>query len=191
MFGPGYNLVPQMDLHRLWQLTGVQLGVGVSGGYYAKSADAYVVGSSPSDPDRPRSEGATNTFKMIPLSVTGLARLTVLDDRWGIPVVPYVRGGGAYNVWWVRTATGDLAMTDCDTCDDKALGASAGLVGAVGISIRGERLDHDALASMRNGGVEHAGFYAELETSWVDGFGNEARLSLGDTTWYAGIDFEF
>jgi hypothetical protein len=128
---------------------------------------------------------------MIPLSVTGLARLTILDDRWGIPVVPYVRGGGAYNVWWVRTPTGELAMTDCDTCKDEALGASAGLVGAVGISIRGEQLDPDSMASMRNGGVEHAGFYAELETSWVDGFGNEARLSLGDTTWYAGLDFEF
>lgn len=190
MFGPGYNIVPQLDLHRLWNLTAVQLGVGMSGGYYAKSADAYETGSSPTDPDRPRSEGATNTFKMVPLSLTGLARLTVLDDRWGVPIVPYVRGGVAYNVWWVRTATDELAVA-CDTCEDKALGASAGLVGAVGISIRGERIDPEASHSMKNGGVEHAGFYAELETSWVDGFGNAKRMSLGDTTWYAGVDFEF
>ena len=191
MFGPGYNLVPQLDLHRLWTVSTLQLGLGVSGGYYRKTADAYQIGSSPTDPMRPRSVGATNTFNMVPLSVTGIARLAVLDDRWGIPVVPYVRGGLAYNVWWVRTATGELAMTDCDTCKDKALGASAGLVGAVGIAIRGERLDGEASHSMRNGGVEHAGFYAELETSWVDGFGSGKRLSLGDTTWYAGVDFEF
>lgn len=191
MFGPGYNLVPQLDLHRLWTVSTLQLGIGISGGYYRKSADAYQIGSSPTDPMRPRSVGATNTFNMVPLSVTGIARLAVLDDRWGIPVVPYVRGGLAYNVWWVRTATGELAMTDCDTCKDKALGASAGLVGAVGIAIRGERLDGEASHSMRNGGVEHAGFYAELETSWVDGFGSGKRLSLGDTTWYAGVDFEF
>ena len=191
MFGPGYNLVPQLDLHRIWTVSTLQVGVGVSGGYYQKSADAYMIGTSPDDPDRPRSPGSTNTFKMIPLSVSGLARLTVLDDRWGVPLVPYLRGGVAYNVWWVRTATGDLAVTDCQTCDDKALGASAGLVGAVGLSIRGERIDAEASHSMKNGGVEHAGFYVELEQSWVDGFGNERRLSLGDKTWYAGVDFEF
>ena len=191
MFGPGYNLVPQLDLHRIWTVSSFQLGVGVSGGYYQKSADSYMIGSLPSDPDRPRSAGSTNTFKMVPLSVSGLARLTVLDDRWGVPLVPYLRGGVAYNVWWVRTATGDLAVTDCQTCDDKALGASAGLVGAVGLSIRGERIDPEASHSMKNGGVEHAGFYVELEQSWVDGFGNQRRLSLGDMTWFAGVDFEF
>ncbi|HVV87734.1 MAG TPA: MXAN_2562 family outer membrane beta-barrel protein [Kofleriaceae bacterium] len=191
MFGPGYQLVPQLDLHRLWAVGGLQLGVGLSGGYYAKSADAYQIGTSPSDPDRPRQDGSTNTFKMIPLAVTGVARLTELDDRWGIPFVPYLRGGLAYDIWWVRTATGDLAVTDCETCDDKALGASAGLVGAVGVELRAERLDPDARRSMQGGGVEHAGFYAELETGWVNSFGSSRRLSLGDTTWYAGVDFEF
>lgn len=189
MFGPGYNLVPQLDLHRIWQLRGVQLGLGGSAGYYQKSADVFAERMDPSEP-LTRVEGATNTFKMIPLSLTGTVRVTGLDDAWGLPVVPYLRGGLAYNVWWLRTPTGDLAVA-CDGCKDKALGASAGLVGAVGLSIRAERIDPSGAASMRNGGVEHAGFYAEFETSWVDGFGNAKRLSLGDTTWYAGVDFEF
>lgn len=191
MFGPGYQIVPQLDLHRIWQTSALQLGVGLSGGYYAKSAEVYEANTDPADPMRPRVSGATNTFKMIPLALTGLMRLTALDDHWGFPVVPYVRGGLAYDVWWVRTPTGELAMTSCATCKDKALGASAGLIGAVGIAVRGERLDSEASHSMKNGGVEHAGFYAELETGWVDGFGNAKRLSLGDTTWYAGVDFEF
>ena len=45
--------------------------------------------------------------------------------------------------------------------------------------------------SMRDSGLDHAGFYAEVSTSWVNGFGSDTKLSLGDTTWSAGVDFEF
>ena len=78
-------------------------------------------------------------------------------------------------------------MTNCD----RAIGASLGLVAAAGLAIRAEGIDPDAARSMRDSGLEHAGFYAEIETAWVDGFGNAKKMSLGDTTWFAGIDFEF
>jgi len=44
---------------------------------------------------------------------------------------------------------------------------------------------------MRQSGIYHAGFYAELQVAKVDGFGSDKKLSVGDTTWFAGIDFEF
>jgi len=44
---------------------------------------------------------------------------------------------------------------------------------------------------MRQGGIEHAGFYAELSVAKVDGFGSDTKLSVGDSTWFAGVDFEF
>jgi hypothetical protein len=44
---------------------------------------------------------------------------------------------------------------------------------------------------MRAGGIQHAGFYAEYSYAQVDGFGSETKLSVGDTTWFAGVDFEF
>jgi hypothetical protein len=40
-------------------------------------------------------------------------------------------------------------------------------------------------------GIEHAGFYAELSYAQVDGFGAADRMSVGDLTWFAGINFEF
>jgi hypothetical protein len=107
--------------------------------------------------------------------------------------VPYLRGGLGYYLWWVRRPDGEFAkacpanMTNCD----RAIGASLGLVGAVGLAIRAEGVDPSAARSMRDSGLDHAGFYAELEMGWVDGFGSAKKLSLGDTTWSAGIDFEF
>lgn len=195
MFG-GYRILPMLDIDRIvWRGFG-QLGVGGSIGYMQKSAHAWADGSMPGDPDRMRSPGDTNTFRLIPLELTATYRLTVLDDEYGIPVVPYVRGGLAYYAWWVRTngktASACWDGTHTAGCDaDKAYGASLGVTGAIGLSIRAERIDANAASSMRQSGIQHAGFYGELSLAKVDGFGSATKLSVGDTTWFAGVDFEF
>jgi len=77
------------------------------------------------------------------------------------------------------------------TLSRRAVGASAGLVGTIGIQIRAERIDANAAQSMQQSGILHAGFYGELEAGWVNGFGKATKLDVGDTTWFAGVDFEF
>ena len=73
-----------------------------------------------------------------------------------------------------------------------ALGASLGYQLAVGLALRAERIDRQSAYSMRNElGIEHAGFYAEYSLGKVDGFGSDTKLSVGDATWFAGVDFEF
>jgi hypothetical protein len=72
-----------------------------------------------------------------------------------------------------------------------ALGASLGLTGAIGLAIRAERIDASAALSMRQSGIQHAGIYGELSIAKVDGFGSDTKLSVGDRTWFAGVDFEF
>ena len=195
MFG-GYQILPMIDVDRiLWRGFG-QLGIGGSIGYMQKSANAWADGSTPGDPMRPRSPGDTNTFRLIPFALTGVYRFTWLDDQFGIPLVPYVRGGVAYYLWWVRT-NGSTASTcwdgtrdpDCDA--DKAIGGTLGLQGSLGLAIRAERVDASAASSMRAGGIMHAGFYAELSLAWVDGFGSSEKLAVGDATWFAGVNFEF
>ncbi|HEY3806434.1 MAG TPA: MXAN_2562 family outer membrane beta-barrel protein [Kofleriaceae bacterium] len=187
MFG-GHSIMPMLDVDRfLWTGYG-QLGVGISAGYMGKSANAYVIPSDPSDCDRQRSPGDTTAFRMIPLQLTAVYRFTVLDDDYGIPIVPYVRGGFGYYVWW---STVDGHLSHDDMVSGSSIGASAGLVGTVGIAIRAERIDASAARAMREGGIQHAGFYAELNAGWVDGFGKATKLDVGDTTWFAGIDLEF
>jgi len=189
MFG-GYSILPMLDVDRfLWTGFG-QLGVGVSLGYMGKSAHAFTMDSDPNDPNRARSPGDTTSFKLIPLQLTAVYRFSYLDDEYGIPVVPYVRGGLGYYVWWSTDPAGNFSR-DPTNLGNRALGATAGLVGSVGIAIRAERIDADAARSMHESGLEHAGFYAEINSGWITGFGKSTKLDVGDTTWFAGVDFEF
>jgi hypothetical protein len=189
-----------------------QLGIGGSVGFSGDGANPWKVydpeldptpGSN--DPPNPTLPGAANrlrenaddmTFRMVPLTLTAVYRATQLHDLYGIPVVPYARGGLAYYIWWMRSPNGELAKLDgcagpyeSTTC--KGRGGSFGLVGSVGVALRAESIDKDAALSMRESGIEHAGFYVEGSLGWVDGFGNEKRLALGDVTWFGGFNFEF
>ncbi len=196
MFG-GYSVMPMLDLDRILCRGFGQLGVGISVGYMGKKERAWAADSDPMDPDRPRAEGDQNRFRMIPMSLNAVYRFSYLDDAYGIPIVPYARGGLAYYLWWVEGPDGHIAKscigpnTD-DTCSTtRALGGSLGLVGAIGLAVRAERIDAEAARSMRESGIEHAGFYAEFSVGKVDGFGSEKKLSVGDATWFAGVNFEF
>jgi hypothetical protein len=82
--------------------------------------------------------------------------------------------------------------TDTTGCSkNRALGASAGIQGSIGISIRAERIDSSAAESMRESGLQHAGVFAEYDFAWVNGFGHDTKLSVGDNTFFGGVDFEF
>ncbi len=186
------SLMFAVDLHRVWSVARGQLGIGATVGYYTNSANSFEDGTTPSTPDRPRADDNITRLSILPTAITATYRATILDDEYGIPLVPYVRGGIAYDVWWIKNPADELSSAmSCATCDDRALGASIGLVGAVGLAVRAERIDPDAALSMRNSGLEHAGFFAELEYGWVNGFGNDTKLSLGDLTWFGGLSFEF
>lgn len=181
-----------IDVHRLWSVARGQLGVGGTAGYFTNSALAFEEGSMPGDPNRPRAEGNLTRLSIMPFQLTAIYRATLFDDEMGIPLVPYVRGGLGYYVWWAKKPNDELSDDmSCAGCSDKAIGGSIGLVAAAGLAIRAERIDPDAARSMQDSGLEHAGFFAEVEAGWVDGFGNDQRLSLGDFTWFGGINFEF
>lgn len=201
-----YQLMPTLDVDRvIWRGTG-QLAVGGSLGYMQKTAFAYLdtqivngmtVPTSPDDPRRPRSGTSENTFRLIPFAATITYRATQLDDLYGIPFVPYVRGGLAYYVWWMKAPNGNLSSVCKDGsmtpgCDaNSAYGGTLGFTGTLGLSVRLERIDADAARSMVQSGIYHAGFYGELTYAKVNGFGSDTKLSVGDSTWFAGADFEF
>jgi len=193
-----YQIMPMLDVDRIvWSRFG-QVGVGGSLGYLQKTAYVYANGTTQDDPMRVRSSTSENTFRLIPLAATVTYRFTYVDDRWGIPVIPYVRGGLSYYMWWIKGPKGEISKAcddpmRSDTCsdEDKAYGGTPGVQVSAGLAIRAERIDPDAARSMRNSGIQHAGFYGEVFWGRVDGFGSSSRLWVGDTTWFAGANFEF
>ncbi|HWO25431.1 MAG TPA: MXAN_2562 family outer membrane beta-barrel protein [Kofleriaceae bacterium] len=192
-----WQILPMLDVDRIvWSRFG-QIGVGGTIGYMQKSAYAYADGTTEDELMRERSTGSKTTFRLIPLAATVTYRLTYADDRWGVPVIPYVRAGLAYYMWWMKGPSGTSKVCeggtdDGDMCtDDKAYGGTAGVQLSAGLAIRAERIDTAAARSMRNSGLQHAGFYGEVFWGRVDGFGSDTKLWVGDTTWFAGANFEF
>lgn len=194
MFG-GYAIVPMLDVDYIFMQTELgQIGFGGSIGFLNKKASAFAMGSTPG-PDRPRT-AEHNRFRMIPMAATAVFRLTYLDDKFHIPIIPYARGGLAYHVWWAEAPDGGVSSVCREggaTCDEnKGRGGSLGVVGSLGIAVRAENIDFEAASAMREGGIQHAGFYAEVQSSKVDDFGVGNKLAVGDSlTWFAGVDFEF
>ena len=203
----GAAIMTQFELDRFFAWPAGQLGVTASFGWTGKTANAFVPCPPIPDgatecPDPPmRTQGDETSFRLLPLSVGAVYRLTVLDDRFKVPLIPYAKAAASYYLWWITAPDGSVAekptaeCSDPDTMDcdgDRALGASLGVQFSIGLALRAERLDKQAGNSLRSGfGVEHAGFYAELAYAKVDGFGSATKLSVGDFTWFAGLNFEF
>jgi hypothetical protein len=193
----GARPMPMLDVDRiLWTGFG-QVGVGISIGYMQWFEHAFVDGSKPEDDPRMRSPADTNAFRLIPMALTATYRLTWFDDEYGVPVVPYVRGGLAYDLWWQSARNDRVCKNGNDPMEDptcalnKPLGGSLGVTGSIGLAVRAERIDASTAMSMQQSGIQHAGIYAELSLAKVDGFGADGKLSVGDRTWFAGVDFEF
>jgi hypothetical protein len=195
MFG-GYYMLTMLDVDRIVWTDFGQVGIGLSLGYMQKHARTFTLDSEPSDAPRARASDI-NKFRLIPMALTATYRFTWLDDEYGIPVVPYVRGGLSYYLWWASTSDGSLAQAcsdggiDPNCSSTKALGGSLGVQGSIGLAVRAERIDPSTANSMRLSGIQHVGIYGELSLAKVDGFGSESKLSVGDRTWFAGVNFEF
>ena len=204
MFGDGPFLMSGMTLDRYFVHPAGQLGLTGSIGFLSKKARAFQVdedgGVITNDDGVPiRSEGDWNRFRMIPMSLGVVYRYTQLDDLYHVIVVPYGRFGLSYYVWWVTGPGGSIAEVPTDDCPDldgctgdRALGASLGWQASGGLAFRLERIDRDAEVALRTElGIEHAGLVLEGTYAKVDGFGSDKKLSVGDVTWFGGINFEF
>lgn len=183
-----WQILPMLDVdYVLWRGFG-QLTIGGSIGYMQKSAPAYLAGTSPDEPKRLRSPTNETVFRLIPTQANVGYRFTYLADTYGVPIVPFLRGGLAYYMWMMKAPNGEPSKIGTM---NEAKGGSFGFVGSIGLAIRAEGIDRDSARSMRETGVDHAGFYVEWSLGKVDGFGASDKLSVGDSTFFGGFDFEF
>lgn len=206
MFGTDQSLMFAIDVDRYFMWPAGQFGVTGSIGYMGNSAKAFATDRDTmgnvvilETPDGLQRSNESTKFRLIPTNIGAVYRFTDLDDRFGVPLVPYGKASLAYYIWWITAPDGVAEVPDDDCpdltqdCDgNKARGASLGIQLSLGLSIRAERIDKQSASSMRTEmGIEHAGFYAEVQYAKVDGFGSDKKLAVGDFTWFGGINFEF
>ena len=208
MFGSSSNIMTVLVLDRFVLFPSGQLGVTGSIGFNKQYAKAFSLDDSGNvvrdmEGKAVRASGDVTKFRLFPTSIGAVYRFTRLDEEFNIPIVPYARASLAYYLWYFSDPGGGISAAPTPSCMDpgapgsgckgnRARGGSLGYQGSIGIALRAERLDPAAEVSLRTQmGIEHAGFFVELQAAQVDGFGSNKKLSVGDTTWFGGINFEF
>ncbi len=179
VFGDGSELMVRLRVERAL-LQGVgQLGTGLSVGFAQAAGRAFFADETPS-PDY-------SVFNWVPLQLSLTYRLDYPALEWGVPLVPYVRGGLASTLWWVYDPEG----VEVDADGNRAIGMRHGFFYAGGLKFLINVLDPRLAADLRRSvGVEHTYLFGEVSRMEVDGFG-QPGLNLSDTTWAAGLAVEF
>ena len=130
---------------------------------------------------------------LMPLNISVSYHLDFLAERWSIPLVPYVRAGFDYVVWWTTDGVGDVS----DWAETTTSSTRPGYGGVWGWHVAGGikfLLDFLAPSMARifdvEVGVNNTYLFAEFMHLVADDFGQGDSLRLGDSTFLFGIAFE-
>ncbi len=138
----------------------------------------------------------TTVFNILPLTLVAFYRFDWLADHSPVPLVPYVRGGLAYDFWWVTNGTGHVSRfrgDEADNPDDDlpGRGGKIGLTGTAGLALMLNHLEPSSAISLHNStGIRGTYLFAEVEASKVDGF-KKSGFDLSELTWNIGLYLEF
>jgi len=162
------------------------LSLGGVAGYYKENAHACLQTSLANACER---SGDNTSLRLIPLAALIVYRFDVLAMQWKIPIVPYGKAGLNYTIWTVTNGDGDVASSPDG---GRGQGGTAGWQAAIGISLQLDFLDPAAARGFdADAGVNHTYAFFELDHIDASGLGSKNVLHVGDSTWFAGLMFEF
>lgn len=185
--GAGRRLISQLELDYL-PLGGRfgQLGLGVVGGYSKISGyRPRTASGSPKDSYCTRENGTVvlqgsaineslclsnqeTTVQVIPLQGLLVYRLDTLDRKYGVPLIPYLKGGLAFHCF--------------DVTGSSKWGATLGMVVLAGLALNLGALEPKAqMALRRDFGIDRVTLFLEYSGSWINGFGGGARAATAPT----------
>jgi hypothetical protein len=182
---------PMWQLEFDWEILQVfgTFAVGGVVGYFKESAKACMqAGLDNTKGECTRAQGDNTTLRLIPLAALAIYRFDVLAEHWKIPLVPYGKIGLNYTLWKVTEGNGYTPTAG----GGRGAGGTLGWQAAVGISLQLDFIDaSSARAFDSDVGVNHTYIFFELAHIDSSGLGQSGKLHVGDSTWFAGLMFEF
>jgi hypothetical protein len=186
IFGGGTDLMIKGELDlQLFQSFGT-LAIGGVFGWYNTSAAAFIDDSPDGTTPSTSAErsGSETSITLLPMSLLAVYRFDWPAVKWGVPLVPFVKFGLNYTIWW-----GSIDDRTPSVDGDEAKGGTFGWQFNVGGALLLDVLEPSAAKTLDvELGINHT--YLFFEMVHVGSVG-DSRLDVGDTTWDAGIAFEF
>jgi len=131
-------------------------------------------------------------FHVVPLSFSLFYEFDQIARQYGFPLVPYLRAGLSYNIWWITDGVGDVAQFTDE--EGKSYDAKGGTLG--GHFTVGMRLLLDVFAKGmarefdEDLGVNQSYLFIEMTQLSVDDGGSETSFNMSDTLFSFGLGFD-
>lgn len=185
VFGPGGEFYFEVELgFYVWRELG-SLAVAVGLGYLSADGKGILADGTLSVDD--------TDLNVLPLRLSAVWRVDMLVRDYSVPLVPYLKLGLDYYLWWIKSAAGIATFRDPVTDQlDEGRGGTWGWHTALGLQflldILAPRMARTLDAST---GINHTYLFGEWLYAGVDDFGSGTSLNLGDSAFLFGIAFEF
>jgi len=160
------------------------IGPGLGFGYTNMSETAKLIrDGSPS--------GDETSLDIWQSYAVAVLRADVLWRDYGVPFVPYAKGGLGLGLWRAGT-TGGTAEAKVGDGTVSGKGYSFGTHFALGMALALDFIDRGASVNIDQAvGINNTYFYFEYYFSGLNGIGQSNALRVGANTWAMGLTFEF
>ena len=191
---PGYTVMSQIEVDlQLWQGHG-SVGIGATWGFFRIEGKSLVL-TDPTLPYDPETNpyvrsGDETSLNIMPFILQAVYRWDYAYRRWRVPLVPFVKAGVVWALWWVEKADRKLARFGDD--GDKAWGGTFGYQVNLGLAFLLDVLEPSAARKMdQDLGINHTYLFAEFVHSQIR-WASSARMRLGlPYGFMAGLALEF
>ena len=187
-YGDDTRLMFQVEFD--WQLYRQRavgsVAIGGSAGYFRETASAPFTASDAPTAGR---SGDESRLALYPLAAVAVYRADQLWQLWGVPLVPYGKVGLNYTFWSIYDGN-DLVAEN--PTGGRGRGGTLGWQAAVGLSLVLDIVDLGSARELDSEtGINHTHLFVELVKYEASGLGQKNKLHVGDSTWLAGLLFEF
>jgi hypothetical protein len=179
VFSDGDLVYGELELDTtLWRGVGT-LAAGFHLGYTTVKGNVLSTGDT--------SVSDTTSMTIVPLRASLVYRYDYSAKHHSIPLVPVLKCGLDYALWWVDGADGETASFG----GNEASGGIMGAHGSVAIHLLLDIFGETSAANFDlNWGVNNSYFFAEYMITRIDNFSTDG-FDLSDDIWAFGLAFEF
>lgn len=165
------------------------LAIGGELGYGQVAGSGLASGTTSSTSDETK-------LHILPMSLALVYHFDVLAVRWSVPLVPYVKVGLDYHIWWITDGVGDTSeYVNTDAAGEHHTRGSGDTFGwhvAAGLKLLLDDLAPGMARTFDNEvGVNNTYLFGEFLYADISDFGSSESFQLGDTTALFGLAFEF
>jgi hypothetical protein len=189
-FGTSRRLMTQVEFDYQFLTQFGSAALGFSLGYFAEKGQARIENGL--DNAVAEESGDETKLSMFPAAVLLVYRADQLWRSLRIPLVPYGKIGLSYTLWSVFNGNDQVARGETLGLSGRGRGGTRGWQAAAGLSLALDFIDPGSARELdAETGVNHTYIFAEWDKYSISGLGQSGRLNVGDSTWVAGLMFEF